>query len=78
MFEAGGEFGEEPGQGGAVALGEPAEEVGFGGEQVGVGVVEERAAGRGELDGHGAAVAARGRPAVAPATMLRPTGMPPR
>ena len=52
LFEVRGEFGEEAAQSGAVWLGEAVEEGGFGGEQVGVGLVEDGAAGRGELDQH--------------------------
>ncbi len=45
MLEAGGEFGEKVCEGGAVGRGQPAEEGGFDGEQVGVGLVEGGAAG---------------------------------
>jgi hypothetical protein len=60
LFEQGGQTGQEPGQGRAVAGGEPVEQAAFGGEQVGMGAVEDGAAGRGELDQDRPAVAARG------------------
>src|SRR5438067_7488513 len=60
VFEAGGEFGQECGQGGAVVGGEAGQQAGFGAEQVGVGLVDQGPAVGGELDVDGAPVAGGG------------------
>jgi hypothetical protein len=58
LFDAGSEPGQEFGQRGAVLLGQAFEEGGLGRQQVGVGPLEDVAAGRGELDQDRAPVAA--------------------
>ena len=50
VLEQGGQLGQEPGQGGAIARGEPVEQGGLGVQHVDVGPVDYAAAGRGELD----------------------------